>query len=175
MAADVETIERVREIDVDKYKYGFTTDIETVRAPKGLNEDTVRFISAKKNEPEWLLEWRLAAYRRWVTMEEPKWAKVHYPKIDFQDLYYYSAPKSMDGPRSLDEVDPELLRTYERLGIPLKEQALLAGVQGSNVAVDAVFDSVSVVTTFKKELAKAGVIFCSISEAVRDHPDLVRK
>jgi Fe-S cluster assembly protein SufB len=175
MAADVETIERVREIDVDKYKYGFTTEIETVRAPKGLNEDTVRYISARKNEPEWLLEWRLAAFRRWVTMEEPKWAKVHYPKIDFQDLYYYSAPKSTEGPKSLDEVDPELLRTYERLGIPLREQALLAGVQGSRVAVDAVFDSVSVVTTFKKELAKAGVIFCSISEAVRDHPDLVRK
>jgi Fe-S cluster assembly protein SufB len=175
MAADVETIERVREIDVDKYKYGFTTDIETVRAPKGLNEDTVRFISAKKNEPEWLLQWRLDAFRRWVTMEEPKWAKVHYPKIDFQDLYYYSAPKSTDGPKSLDEVDPELLRTYERLGIPLKEQALLAGVQGARVAVDAVFDSVSVVTTFKKELAKAGVIFCSISEAVRDHPELVKR
>jgi Fe-S cluster assembly protein SufB len=175
MAADVETIERVREIDVDKYKYGFTTDIETVRAPKGLNEDTVRFISAKKNEPEWLLEWRLSAFRRWVTMEEPKWAKVHYPKIDFQDLYYYSAPKSTEGPKSLDEVDPELLRTYERLGIPLSERAVLAGVQGARVAVDAVFDSVSVVTTFKKELAKAGVIFCSISEAVRDHPELVRK
>jgi Fe-S cluster assembly protein SufB len=175
MAADVETIERVREIDVDQYKYGFTTDIETVRAPKGLNEDTVRFISAKKNEPEWLLEWRLAAFRRWLTMTEPTWAKVHHPKIDFQDLYYYSAPKSTEGPKSLDEVDPELLRTYERLGIPLKEQALLAGVQGSRVAVDAVFDSVSVVTTFKKELAKAGVIFCSISEAVRDHPELVRK
>jgi Fe-S cluster assembly protein SufB len=175
MAADVETIERVREIDVDKYKYGFFTDIETVRAPKGLNEDTVRFISAKKGEPGWLLEWRLAAFRRWLTLDEPKWAKVHYPKIDFQDLYYYSAPKTTDGPKSLDEVDPELLRTYERLGIPLKEQALLAGVQGARVAVDAVFDSVSVVTTFKKELAKAGVIFCSISEAVRDHPDLVQK
>jgi Fe-S cluster assembly protein SufB len=175
MAADVETIERVREIDVDKYKYGFTTEIETVKAPKGLNEDTVRFISAKKNEPEWMLEWRLAAFRRWVTMEEPGWAKVHYPKIDFQDLYYYAAPKTTEGPKSLDEVDPELLRTYERLGIPLKEQALLAGVQGARVAVDAVFDSVSVVTTFKKELAKAGVIFCSISEAVRDHPELVRK
>ena len=175
MVADVETIERVREIDVDKYKYGFTTDIETVRAPKGLNEDTVRYISARKNEPEWLLEWRLDAFRRWLTMTEPTWARVHYPKIDFQDLYYYSAPKSTEGPKSLDEVDPELLRTYERLGIPLSEQALLAGVQGSRVAVDAVFDSVSVVTTFKKELAKAGVIFCSISEAVRDHPDLVRK
>jgi Fe-S cluster assembly protein SufB len=175
MAAEVETVERVREIDVDKYKYGFTTDIETVRAPKGLSEDTVRFISAKKDEPEWLLEWRLAAFRRWLGMEEPKWAKVHYPKIDFQDLYYYSAPKSTDGPKSLDEVDPELLRTYERLGIPLSERAVLAGVQGAKVAVDAVFDSVSVVTTFKKELAKAGVIFCSISEAVRNHPELVRK
>jgi Fe-S cluster assembly protein SufB len=175
MAADVETIERVREIDVDQYKYGFTTDIETVRAPKGLNEDTVRFISAKKDEPEWLLEWRLEAFRRWVTLAEPTWAKVHYPKIDFQDLYYYSAPKSTEGPKSLDEVDPELLRTYERLGIPLREQAVLAGVQGAKVAVDAVFDSVSVVTTFKKELAKAGVIFCSISEAVREHPELVRK
>ena len=175
MVADVETIERVQEIDVDKYKYGFSTEIETVRAPKGLNEDIVRFISEKKKEPEWLLEWRLAAFRRWVTMTEPSWAKVHYPKIDFQDLYYYSAPKSMDGPKSLDEVDPELLRTYERLGIPLKEQEVLAGVQGARVAVDAVFDSVSVVTTFKKELAKAGVIFCSISEAVQEHPELVRK
>jgi len=175
MAADVETIERVREIDVDKYKYGFTTEIETDRAPKGLNEDTVRFISARKNEPEWLLEWRLAAYRRWLTLTEPVWAKVHYPKIDFQDLYYYSAPKSTEGPKSLDEVDPELLRTYARLGIPLTEQKMLAGVKESRVAVDAVFDSVSVVTTFKKELAKAGVIFCSISEAVQSHPELVRK
>jgi Fe-S cluster assembly protein SufB len=175
MAADVETIERVQEIDVDKYKYGFTTEIESVRAPKGLNEDTVRFISAKKNEPEWMLEWRLGAFRRWLTMTEPTWARVHYPKIDFQDLYYYSAPKSTEGPKSLDEVDPELLRTYARLGIPLSEQAVLAGVKGARVAVDAVFDSVSVVTTFKKELAKAGVIFCSISEAVRNHPELVRK
>ncbi len=175
-----ETIERVRALDVDKYKYGFFTDIESVKAPKGLNEDIVRFISAKKNEPEWLLEWRLEAYRRWITMEEPTWARVNYPKIDFQDLYYYSAPKSTEGPKSLDEVDPELLRVYEKLGIPLKEQAVLAGVEGARVdgprvAVDAVFDSVSVVTTFKEELAKAGVIFCSISEAVRDHPELVRK
>ena len=181
MATPVQdTIARVREIDVDKYKYGFTTDIESVRAPKGLSEDVVRFISAKKGEPKWLLEWRLEAYRRWRTMDEPKWARVHYPKIDYEDLYYYAAPKSADGPKSLAEVDPELLRTYERLGIPLKEQAVLAGVQGAQVtgprvAVDAVFDSVSVVTTFKEELAKAGVIFCSISEAVRDHPDLVRK
>jgi Fe-S cluster assembly protein SufB len=175
MVAEVETIERVKEIDVDKYKYGFTTEIESDRAPKGLSEETVRFISAKKDEPDWLLEWRLAAYRRWVGLTEPKWAKVHYPKIDFQDLYYYSAPKSTEGPKSLDEVDPELLRTYERLGIPLREQELLAGVKTARVAVDAVFDSVSVVTTFKKELAKAGVRFCSISEAVRDHPELVRK
>jgi Fe-S cluster assembly protein SufB len=175
MVAEVETIERVKEIDVDKYKYGFTTEIESDRAPKGLSEETVRYISAKKDEPDWLLEWRLAAYRRWVGLTEPKWAKVHYPKIDFQDLYYYSAPKSTEGPKSLDEVDPELLRTYERLGIPLREQELLAGVKTARVAVDAVFDSVSVVTTFKKELAKAGVIFCSISEAVRDHPELVRK
>jgi Fe-S cluster assembly protein SufB len=181
MATPVQdTIERVREIDVDKYKYGFTTDIESIKAPKGLSEDIVRFISARKREPEWLLEWRLEAYRRWRTMEEPKWARVHYPKIDYDDLYYYAAPKTADGPRSLAEVDPELLRTYEKLGIPLKEQAVLAGVQGARVdgprvAVDAVFDSVSVVTTFKEELAKAGVIFCSISEAVRDHPELVRK
>jgi Fe-S cluster assembly protein SufB len=181
MATPVQdTIERVRGIDVDKYKYGFTTDIESVKAPKGLSEDIVRFISAKKREPEWLLEWRLEAYRRWRTLDEPKWARVHYPKIDYGDLYYYAAPKAAEGPKSLAEVDPELLRTYEKLGIPLKEQAVLAGVQGARVdgprvAVDAVFDSVSVVTTFKEELAKAGVIFCSISEAVRDHPELVRK
>ena len=176
MPAVQETVERVRQIDVDKYKYGFFTDIESVKAPKGLNEDVVRFISAKKGEPDWLLEWRLAAFRRWLTMQEPNWANVRYPKIDFQELYYYAAPKSTEGPKSLAEVDPELLRTYEKLGIPLKEQEVLAGVQGApKVAVDAVFDSVSVVTTFKAELAKAGVIFCSISEAVRDHPELVRK
>jgi Fe-S cluster assembly protein SufB len=181
MATTVQdTIERVREIDVDKYKYGFTTDIESVRAPKGLDETTVRYISARKGEPDWLLDWRLEAYRRWRTLEEPKWAHVHYPKIDYEDLYYYSAPKSTEGPKSLAEVDPELLRMYEKLGIPLKEQAVLAGVEGAKVtgprvAVDAVFDSVSVVTTFKEELAKAGVIFCSISEAVREHPELVRK
>ena len=174
--ADVETVERVREIDVDKYKYGFETEIESELAPKGLNEDIVKFISGKKDEPEWMLEWRLEAYRRWREMDEPTWAKVEYPKIDFEDLYYYAAPKSQgDGPKSLDEVDPELLRTYEKLGIPLKEQEVLAGVQGAKVAVDAVFDSVSVVTTFKEELAKAGVIFCPISEAVRDHPELVKK
>ncbi len=192
MPAVQETIKQVEEIDVDKYKYGFTTDIESVKAPKGLNEDIVRFISEKKEEPEWMLEWRLEAYRRWLTMDEPTWSRVNYPKIDFQDLYYYSAPKSMEGPKSLDEVDPELLRTYEKLGIPLKEQEILAGVrkQGEpsslddagggeystgKVAVDAVFDSVSVVTTFKKELAKAGVIFCPISEAVKEHPELVKK
>jgi Fe-S cluster assembly protein SufB len=173
--ADLDTIELVKDIDVDKYKYGFTTEIETELAPKGLNEDIVAFISQKKNEPQWMLDWRLEAYRRWVQMTEPTWAKVHYPKIDFQDLHYYAAPKSMSGPKSLDEVDPELLRTYEKLGIPLREREVLAGVQTPKVAVDAVFDSVSVVTTFKDELAKAGVIFCSISEAVREHPELVRK
>ncbi|MBM3544431.1 MAG: Fe-S cluster assembly protein SufB [Alphaproteobacteria bacterium] len=175
MPAVQETVARVREIDVDKYKYGFFTDIESVKAPKGLSEDIVRFISEKKGEPEWLLEWRLEAYRRWLTMNEPAWANVKYPKIDFQDLYYYSAPKSTEGPKSLEEVDPELLETYAKLGIPLKEQAVLAGVQGARVAVDAVFDSVSVVTTFKEELAKAGVIFSSVSEAVKTHPELVRK
>jgi len=175
MPAVGSTIEKVKEIDVDKYKYGFETMIESVRAPKGLDEDTIRYISARKDEPAWMLEWRLDAYERWKTMQEPTWARVHYPRIDFQDLYYYSAPKSTEGPKSLDEVDPELLATYAKLGIPLKEQAVLAGVQGARVAVDAVFDSVSVVTTFKDELKKAGVIFCSISEAVREHPELVKK
>ena len=162
-------------IDVDAYKYGFVTDIESEKAPKGLSEEIVRFISAKKNEPEWLTEWRLAAYRRWLTMEEPLWARVEHPAIDYQDLYYYSAPKSTPGPATLDEVDPELLRTYEKLGIPLREQEILAGVETRKIAVDAVFDSVSVATTFKEELAKAGVIFCPISEAVRTHPELVQK
>jgi len=175
MAAVQQTIDQVRRIDVDQYKYGFETTIESVKAPRGLNEDIVRFISAKKGEPGWMLEWRLEAYRRWQTMSEPTWAKVHYPKIDFQNLYYYSAPKSTEGPKSLADVDPELLRTYEKLGIPLREREILAGVQGARVAVDAVFDSVSVVTTFKDELKKAGVIFCSISEALREHPELVRK
>src|SRR6476660_6035621 len=176
MPAVQETVARVREIDVDKYKYGFFTDIESVKAPKGISEEVVRFISAKKGEPAWLLDWRLEAYRRWITMQEPTWANVVHPKIDFQDLYYYSAPKSTEGPKSLADVDPELLKTYAKLGIPLKEQEVLAGVKGApRVAVDAVFDSVSVVTTFKEELAKAGVIFCSISEAVKNHPDLVRK
>jgi len=175
MAAVQETVDRVRAIDVDAYKYGFVTDIESEKAPKGLNEDTVRFISAKKGEPEWLLDWRLEALRRWRTMSEPTWARVEYPKIDFQDLYYYSAPKQGSGPKSLDEVDPELLKTYAKLGIPLVEQEILAGVERPRVAVDAVFDSVSVATTFKAELAKAGVIFCSFSEAVKNHPELVRK
>ena len=175
MAAVKETVDQVRAIDVDQYKYGFESAIESDMAPKGLDEDTVRFISAKKNEPEWMLEWRLDAFRRWLTMEEPTWARVHYPKIDFQDLYYYAAPKSTAGPKSLDEVDPELIRVYEKLGIPLKEQAVLAGVEGARIAVDAVFDSVSVVTTFRAELAKVGIIFCSISEAMREHPDLVKK
>ncbi len=181
MAAVQETVERVKAIDVDQYKYGFFTDIEAEKAPKGLNEDIVRFISAKKNEPEWLTAWRLEAYRRWVTMREPTWARVSYPPIDYQELYYYSAPKTASGPKSLEEVDPELLRTYEKLGIPLNERAILAGVEGAGqeasrgVAVDAVFDSVSVFTTFKAELAKAGVIFCPISEAVQTHPELVRK
>jgi Fe-S cluster assembly protein SufB len=182
MAAVQETIDRVKAIDVSEYKYGFFTDIEADKAPKGLSEDIVRFISAKKNEPEWLTNWRLEAYRRWVTMREPSWARVSYPPIDYQELYYYSAPKTATGPKSLDEVDPELLKTYEKLGIPLNEQAILAGVQGADgeeaargIAVDAVFDSVSVFTTFKAELAKAGVIFAPISEAVQKHPELVRK
>jgi Fe-S cluster assembly protein SufB len=179
MPAVQETVEQVRRIDVDQYKYGFVTDIESDKAPKGLNEDTVRFISAKKSEPEWMLAWRLDAYRRWLTMREPQWARVEYPKIDYQDLYYYSAPKKK-ALASLDEVDPEILKTYEKLGIPLREQEILAGVERaggstSRVAVDAVFDSVSVATTFKEELKRAGVIFMPISEALREHPDLVRK
>ncbi len=176
MPAVQETIERVKAIDVDQYKYGFETIVETEKAPKGLNEDVIAFISAKKGEPEWMLAWRLDAYRRWVMMREPDWARVDYPKIDYNDLYYYAAPKMNEAPKSLDEVDPEILKAYEKLGIPLREQEILAGVEPQNrVAVDAVFDSVSVATTFKKELAEAGVIFCSISEAVREHPELVRK
>ncbi len=165
------TAETVRSLTEGEYKYGFVTDIEADTAPKGLNEDIIRFISAKKGDPKWLLEWRLKAYRHWLTMTEPDWAKVGYPPIDYQDAYYYTAPKTLeDQPKSLDEVDPELLRTYEKLGIPLKEQEILAGV-----AVDAVFDSVSVATTFKDKLAKLGVIFCSFSEAVEKHADLVRQ
>jgi Fe-S cluster assembly protein SufB len=170
MAAVQETIEAVGGLQSEKYKYGFVTDIESDRAPKGLNEDTVRFISEKKGEPQWLLDWRLEAFRRWKEMTEPKWAMVNYPEIDFQDAYYYSAPRQKPKLESLDEVDPELLKTYAKLGIPLTEQKMLA-----NVAVDAVFDSVSVVTTFKEKLSEVGVIFCSFSEAVREHPDLVRK
>ncbi len=174
MAATAESVAQVEEIG--KYKHGWETDIEMETAPKGLSEDTIRFISAKKEEPDWMLGWRLKAYRHWLTMEEPTWAMVDYPTIDFQDIYYYAAPKTTERPKSLDEVDPELLRTYEKLGIPLKEQEVLAGVQGApKVAVDAVFDSVSVATTFKKELESHGVIFCPISEALKEHPDLVRK
>lgn len=194
MPAVQETIDTVAQLDVDKYKYGFSTDIENDMAPKGLSEEVIRFISAKKGEPEWMLQWRLDAYERWKSMDEPNWARVDYPKIDFNDIYYYAAPKNFeDGPKSLDEVDPELLKTYEKLGIPLKEQELLAGVRrhdepsqldedpsdnvysSGRVAVDAVFDSVSVITTFKDELAKAGVIFCSISDAIKEHPELVKK
>ena len=172
---EIETVEKVQSLAGEKYKYGFSTDIDSEKAPKGLNEDIIRFISAKKEEPEWLLEWRLDAFERWLTMSEPEWAMVDYPQIDYQDLYYYSAPKSMDDrPETLDEVDPELLRTYEKLGIPLSEQEVLAGVK-NRVAVDAVFDSVSVATTFREELASAGVIFCSFSEAVKEHPELVKK
>jgi Fe-S cluster assembly protein SufB len=171
MAIAQQTIDDVAEISGDKYKYGFVSDIETEFAPKGLSEDIVRYISARKGEPDWLLQWRLEAYRRWLTMDEPAWAKLGFPKIDYQDSYYYAAPKNQsDAPKSLEEVDPELLRTYEKLGIPLREQAMLAGV-----AVDAVFDSVSVATTFKAKLEEVGVIFCPISEAVQTHPELVRK
>jgi Fe-S cluster assembly protein SufB len=169
MAATIETIETLEEA-TGKYKYGFVTDIESDKAPKGLNEDIIRFISAKKDEPEWMLEWRLKAFAVWQKMDSPDWAKLDIPPIDYQDAYYYAAPKTSDGPASLDEVDPELLRTYEKLGIPISEQKLLAGV----VAVDAVFDSVSVATTFRDELAKAGVIFCPISEAIREYPDLIK-
>ncbi len=174
-----DTVEAVAAL-AGKYKHGWATEVEMEFAPKGLNEDIVRLISSKNDEPEWMLDWRLAAYARWLEMDEPDWSMVRYPKIDYQDQYYYARPKSMDvKPKSLDEVDPDLLRTYEKLGIPLKEQAVLAGVEPGDadrrVAVDAVFDSVSVGTTFKKELAAAGVIFCSISEAIQEHPELVRK
>ena len=171
MTPPAETATVFEEVAKQDYQYGFVTDIESEFAPKGLNEDIVRYISDKKGEPEWVLEWRLVAYRHWLTMTEPKWAFVNYPKIDFQDAYYYAAPKRPeDMPQSLDEVDPRLLETYEKLGIPLAEQAVLAGV-----AVDAVFDSVSVATTFKDKLTEAGVVFCPISEAVQTHPELVKK
>jgi Fe-S cluster assembly protein SufB len=196
MPAVQETVDQVRRIDVDQYKYGFETLIESEKPPKGHSEDTVRFISAKKDEPEWMLNWRLDAYRRWLTMREPKWARVDYGPIDYQNIYYYAAPKR-DPLKSLDEVDPEILKTYEKLGIPLREREVLLGVQRpdsnadgdgqadggaregqngySRVAVDAVFDSVSVATTFKEELKKVGVIFMPISEAIREHPELVKK
>jgi len=173
---DLATVDAVRGLEAEKYAAGFSTDIEQEFAPKGLNEDTVRFISAKKEEPQWLLDWRLDAFARWRTMDEPTWAMVRYPAIDYQDATYYAAPKNAAKYKSLDEVDPEILETYKKLGIPLREQETLLGVEGApRVAVDAVFDSVSVLTTFKKELAAVGVIFCSISEAVREHPELVRK
>ena len=169
MVATQETIDKVKEVS-STYKYGFVTDLEAEKAPLGLSEDIVKFISHKKKEPKWLLEWRLKAYKKWLSMEAPNWAMVDFPKINFQDIYYYSAPKTKPKLNSLDEVDPELLRTYEKLGIPIKEQEVLAGV-----AVDYVFDSVSVATTFREKLAKEGIIFCPISEAVQTHPDLVQK
>ncbi|MBV8577688.1 MAG: Fe-S cluster assembly protein SufB, partial [Acetobacteraceae bacterium] len=177
MPAVTETLDTLQSVTQSGYKWGFETDIEMDLAPKGLNTDIIRLISSRKGEPEWLLAWRLKAYAAWQGMQEPHWAKVHHPPIDYQNIHYYAAPKKKPGPRSLDEVDPELLKTYEKLGIPLKERAILAGVEDaeSNVAVDAVFDSVSVATTFRKTLEKAGVIFCPISEAVRDYPELVRK
>jgi Fe-S cluster assembly protein SufB len=167
MSTEQSTIE---ELANREYKYGFVTDIEAEAVPRGLNEDIIRLISTKKQEPDWLLEWRLKAYRHWQTMVEPRWSNVKYAEIDYQDIIYYSAPKLKDGPKSLEEVDPEILKTYEKLGIPLSERALLAGV-----AVDAVFDSVSVATTFKEKLKGLGIVFCSFSDAVHEHPDLVRK
>ena len=163
--------ETIQELVGQEYKYGFVTDIEADAIPRGLNEEVVRTISARKNEPPFMLEWRLRAYRHWLTMKEPAWHNVHYPPIDYQDIIYYAAPKSgKDGPKSLEEVDPELLRTYEKLGISLQEQEVLSGV-----AVDAVFDSVSVATTFREKLAELGIIFCSFSDAVQNHPELVKQ
>jgi Fe-S cluster assembly protein SufB len=170
MVQTAKTTDEITQQTDQAYKYGFVTDIESDTAPMGLSEDTIRFISAKKEEPDWLLEWRLKAYRHWLTMPEPEWAHVAFPALDYQDAYYYSAPKGGAKPKSLDEVDPELIATYEKLGIPLREQEMLAGV-----AVDAVFDSVSVATTFKKKLEEVGVIFCPISEAVQNHPELIKK
>ncbi|WND03778.1 Fe-S cluster assembly protein SufB [Temperatibacter marinus] len=175
MAGTAEARKQVEEV-TGEYKHGFVTDIEQEFAPKGLNEDIIRFISAKKDEPEWMLEWRLDAYQKWLKMEDPDWAKLNYPPIDYQDAYYFAAPKTADKPKSLDEVDPYLLETYAKLGIPLEEQKVLAGVEGARkVAVDAVFDSVSVATTFREELTKAGVIFMSISEAIKEYPDMIKK
>ncbi len=165
-----EELNTIEQTVLSDYKYGFYTDIEADEAPKGLNEDIIRFISAKKNEPGWMLEWRLKAYRHWLKMEEPKWANIKYPPINYQDIIYYSAPKQKVKPKSLDEIDPELRKTFEKLGISLDEQKRLSGV-----AVDAVIDSVSIATTFKDQLAELGIIFCSISEAIQEHPDLVRK
>jgi Fe-S cluster assembly protein SufB len=183
MPAVAETLDTLRDVTEGGYKWGFETAIEMDFAPKGLSEDTVRYISAQKHEPAWLLDWRLRAFAAWRTMPEPHWAKLGYPAIDYQDAYYYASPKKKAGPKSLDEVDPELLRTYEKLGIPLRERAILAGVEGAegpaaggrNIAVDAVFDSVSVATTFRESLSKVGVIFCPISEAIQSHPELVQK
>ena len=180
MPAVAETLDALQSLTQSGYKWGWETDIEMDLAPKGLNEDIIRLISDRKGEPPWMLQWRLKAFAGWQQMEEPNWARVEHPPIDYQELHYYAAPKKKAGPKSLEEVDPELLRTYEKLGIPLQERAILAGVdpeqaQASQIAVDAVFDSVSVATTFQKTLKEAGVIFCSISEAVREHPDLVRK
>jgi len=173
---DRDTVAAARALESEKYKHGFITDLEQELAPPGLNEDIVRYISAKKNEPDWMLAWRLEAFQRWQTMEEPTWALVQYPPIDYQAARYFAAPKSGANYKSIDDVDPEILETYKKLGIPLREAEVLLGVEGApRVAVDAVFDSVSVVTTFKAELAKAGVIFCPISEAVHEHPDLVKK
>ncbi|WP_135210087.1 Fe-S cluster assembly protein SufB [Vitreimonas flagellata] len=173
---DKGTVEAARALESEKYKHGFVTELEQELAPPGLNEEIVRYISAKKAEPDWMLQWRLEAFQRWQTMEEPNWALVNYPPIDYQAARYYAAPKSGAKYKSLDDIDPEILETYKKLGIPLKEAEVLLGVEGApRVAVDAVFDSVSVVTTFKDELAKAGVIFCPMSEAVREHPELVKK
>jgi Fe-S cluster assembly protein SufB len=180
MAIVAETLDTVQSVTQSGYKWGFETTIEMDLAPKGLNEDIIRLISARKEEPEWLLAWRLKAYAAWLKTTEPTWARVDHPPIDYQDLHYYAAPKKKAGPRSLDEVDPELLATYEKLGIPLRERAILAGVEGAgdeapSIAVDAVFDSVSVATTFRETLRKVGVIFCPISEAVREVPELVQR
>ena len=181
MSAANETLETVRSVTESGYKWGFETDIEMDIAPKGLSPDTIRMISARKEEPSWMLDWRLKAYEAWLKMEEPHWARVDHPRIDYQDIHYYAAPKKKNGPKSLDEVDPELLKMYEKLGIPLRERAILAGVEGADeppqrqIAVDAVFDSVSVATTFRGTLAKAGVIFCPISEAIREYPELVKQ
>ena len=171
MAATEQTIKQVNSLGNSEYKYGFSTELDEIKAPKGLSEEVVRFISSQKNEPDWMLDWRLNAFKVFNKLPKPNWAKLNIPEIDYQDYYYYSSPKSLkDKPKSLDEIDPEILKTYEKLGIPLKEQEILSGV-----AVDAVFDSVSVATTYKKQLNDLGIIFCSISEAIQEHPELVKK